>query len=237
MNATSDIVARLRTLCRTLRDDGVTYHQYVTELTYLLFLKMAQETNTENAMPVGSRWGDLTQRDGAEQLTFYRGILLRLGAEAGGQVQAIYANANTSLRQPRNLAKLVSSIDELDWYSARHEGLGDMYGGLLERNANETKSGAGQYFPPRPLIEAMVDIVQPEAGEIISDPAAGTLGLITRADAFNKARTDNLSRCPRRGRSFSAGTRSRSRSRQRRTSLSLLKRSGDGWRSQSPWND
>jgi type I restriction enzyme M protein len=192
MNSTNDIVARLWNLCHTLRDDGVTYHQYVTELTYLLFLKMAQETGTEGAIPAGWRWGDLTAKDGTEQLTFYRELLIHLGAEAGGRIQAIYANANTSLRHPRNLAKLVGSIDALDWYSARHEGLGDLYEGLLEKNAAETKSGAGQYFTPRPLIEAMVEIIKPQAGETISDPAAGTLGFITRADRFIKDATDDL---------------------------------------------
>lgn len=192
MSTTNDIVARLWNLCHTLRDDGVTYHQYVTELTYLLFLKMAEETGTEGAIPAGWRWADLVAKDGTDQLTFYREMLIHLGAEAGGKVQAIYANANTSLRHPRNLAKLVTSIDALDWYSARTEGLGDLYEGLLEKNANETKSGAGQYFTPRPLIEAMVEIIKPQAGEIISDPAAGTLGFITRADRYIKDRTDEL---------------------------------------------
>jgi type I restriction enzyme M protein len=196
MTTTHDIVARLWNLCHTLRDDGVTYHQYVTELTYLLFLKMAQETETEGAIPEGWRWADLVAKDGTEQMTFYRELLIHLGTEATGKVQAIYANANTSMRHPRNLAKLVSSIGDLDWYSARHEGLGDLYEGLLEKNASETKSGAGQYFTPRPLIEAMVDIIKPQAGEIISDPAAGTLGFITRADAYIKKATDDLFTLP-----------------------------------------
>lgn len=192
MTTTTDIVARLWNLCHTLRDDGVTYHQYVTELTYLLFLKMAQETQTESAIPAGWRWAELVAKDGTEQLTFYRELLIHLGTEAAGKVQAIYANANTSMRQPRNLQKLVKSIDELDWFSARHEGLGDLYEGLLEKNANETKSGAGQYFTPRPLIEVMVELMQPKAGEVISDPAAGTLGFITRADRYIRDRTDDL---------------------------------------------
>lgn len=196
MTTTNDIVARLWNLCHTLRDDGVTYHEYVTELTYLLYLKMAQETNTEAAIPVGWRWADLVKLDGTEQLTFYRELLIHLGTEAQGKVQGIFANANTSMRQPRNLAKLVSSIDDLDWYSAKHEGLGDLYEGLLEKNANETKSGAGQYFTPRPLIEAMVDIMQPQAGEVVSDPAAGTLGFITRADRYIKDHTDDLFNLP-----------------------------------------
>jgi type I restriction enzyme M protein len=192
MNTTNDIVARLWNLCHTLRDDGVTYHQYITELTYLLFLKMAKETGTEGSIPAGWRWSDLAAKDGTAQMTFYREQLIHLGTQAKGKVQDIYANANTSLRHPRNLAKLVSSIDELDWYSARHEGLGDLYEGLLEKNANETKSGAGQYFTPRALIEAMVEITKPQVGEVISDPAAGTLGFITIADRYIKAATDNL---------------------------------------------
>ncbi|TNF23863.1 MAG: SAM-dependent methyltransferase [Deltaproteobacteria bacterium] len=190
MNATSDIVARLWSLCHVLRDDGITYHQYVTELTFLLFLKMAQETGTEDELPPNYRWADLVKRDGLEQLTFYRELLIHLGTEAKPRIQAIYANANTALRHPRNLAKLVTSIDALDWYSAREEGLGDMYEGLLEKNANETKSGAGQYFTPRALIEAMVDLVKPRAGERVSDPAAGTLGFITRAHGYIKAHED-----------------------------------------------
>lgn len=192
MNSTSDIVARLWNLCHTLRDDGVTYHQYVTELTYLLFLKMAKETGTESALPEGCRWGDLEDLDGLAQLDGYRRMLLELGRAKDARVQAIYADANTSLRQPRNLAKLVSEIDQLDWYSAREEGLGDLYEGLLEKNANETKSGAGQYFTPRVLIDAMVTLMQPAPGEVISDPAAGTLGFITRADAYIKEKTDKL---------------------------------------------
>lgn len=192
MTSTRDIVQQLWALCHVLRDDGITYHEYVTELTYLLFLKMAEETGTEGQIPEGWRWGDLTALEGIEQLTFYRQQLIHLGANGSDRVQAIYANAQTSLRQPRNLAKLVADIDDLDWYSARGEGLGDLYEGLLEKNANEKKSGAGQYFTPRPLIEAMVTLVDPKPGEVISDPAAGTLGFLICADAHIKAQTDEL---------------------------------------------
>ena len=192
MNSTSDIVAKLWNLCHVLRDDGITYHQYVTELTFLLFLKMAEETGTEDNLPQGWRWNDLATKDGLEQLTFYRELLIHLGTEASTRVQGIYANAQTSLRKPTSLATLVKSIDALDWYSARDEGLGDLYEGLLEKNATETKSGAGQYFTPRPLIDCMVELVKPRAGEVISDPAAGTLGFIIRADAYIKRATDDF---------------------------------------------
>lgn len=192
MTDTQDIVAKLWNLCHVLRDDGITYHQYVTELTYLLFLKMARETEREAQIPEGWRWSDLEHRAGVDQLQFYRELLVHLGAHGSERVRAIYANASTALRQPRNLAKLVDSIDELDWYSARKEGLGDLYEGLLERNATEQKSGAGQYFTPRPLIEAMVTCVQPRPGETIQDPAAGTGGFLIVADRWIKERTDDL---------------------------------------------
>jgi type I restriction enzyme M protein len=202
MSTTQDIVAKLWGLCHLLRDDGITYHQYITELTYLLFLKMMKETGQEAQLPAGYRWGDLLARGGVEQMAFYRTLLVHLGTEGSGLVRTIFANAATSLRQPKNLAKLVADIDALDWYSARSEGLGDMYEGLLERNANEKRSGAGQYFTPRPLIECMVALVQPKAGEIIQDPALGTGGFLIAADRYIKARTDDLFDLPQRLQEF-----------------------------------
>ena len=192
MSTTSDIVAKLWNLCNVLRDDGITYHQYVTELTYLLFLKMAQETNTENNLPEKYRWDKLIEKDGTELLDFYRILLVQLGSVGSGRVQAIFANATTSITRPKNLQTIITSIDALDWYSARQEGLGDLYEGLLEKNAGEKKSGAGQYFTPRPLIESMVELVMPEAGELIQDPACGTGGFIRVADSYIKERTDDL---------------------------------------------
>ena len=192
MTDTREIVQKLWSLCHVLRDDGITYHQYVTELTYLLFLKMAQETEREEQLPEGYRWRDLEARDGLDQLQFYRKMLVDLGTAGSERVQSIYAGAATALRQPRNLKKLVDSIDALDWYSARHEGLGDLYEGLLEKNATEQKSGAGQYFTPRPLIESMVACVRPQPREVIQDPAAGTGGFLINADRYIKGRTDNL---------------------------------------------
>ncbi|PSF37609.1 SAM-dependent methyltransferase [Aphanothece hegewaldii CCALA 016] len=192
MNATSDIVQKLWNLCHVLRDDGITYLQYVTELTYLLFLKMAQETKTDGKLPEGYRWVDLEAREGIDQLKFYRELLLKLGSDSSPQIQAIFANAQTSLKTPVILAKLVNSIDALDWYSAKEEGLGDLYEGLLEKNASEKKSGAGQYFTPRPLIDCMITLMRPQAGEPIQDPAAGTGGFLIAADRYIKRQTDDL---------------------------------------------
>ena len=192
MMGTQEIVQKLWALCHVLRDDGITYHEYVTELTYLLFLKMMQETGREKDLPKSYRWGDLVAKDGVDQLNFYRELLLHLGTKASGRTQAIFANASTSLTQPKNLKTLVTNIDGLDWYSAKSEGIGDLYEGLLEKNAAEKKSGAGQYFTPRPLIECMVNVMQPKAGELIEDPAAGTGGFLIAADRYIKSKTDNL---------------------------------------------
>lgn len=192
MGNTGAIVQKLWNLCKVLWHGGVTYHQYVNELTYVLFLKMAEETGTENQIPEGYRWKKLCTLNGLEQLTFYRKLLIDLGSQGSPLVQAIFANASTIITKPATLGPLVSSIDELDWYSAREEGLGDLYEGLLEKNATESKRGAGQYFTPRPLIECMVDLMQPQHGEVIQDPAAGTGGFLINADRYIKKHTDDL---------------------------------------------
>jgi type I restriction enzyme M protein len=189
---TKEIVDRLWRLCDVLRDDGITYHQYVSELTYILFLKMAQETGTEDLLPKGYRWADLAGRQGVDLTRFYRALLLHLGTEGKGRVKEIYANAQTNIDHPANLQKIVTTINGLDWYSAKQEGLGDLYEGLLEKNAGEKKSGAGQYFTPRELINCMVRLVQPQVGERCGDPAAGTFGFMIAADQYVKGKSDDL---------------------------------------------
>src|SRR6476620_6067472 len=113
MPSTQDIVQKLWNLCNVLRDDGITYLQYVTELTYLLFLKMAKETGTEKQIPKGYRWDELSQHEGVELLTFYKKLLVDLGSEGPFRVQAIYANAATTFRHPRHLHAVVEAIDAL----------------------------------------------------------------------------------------------------------------------------
>ncbi|MHC2795523.1 type I restriction enzyme M protein [Mesorhizobium jarvisii] len=196
MTTTTDIVAKLWGLCNVLRDDGVTYNEYVTELTYLLFLKMLEETGRENRLPENYRWGKLAKREGMEQLDYYKAMLLDLGKAKDGLVSAIFIDAQTRLRKPTNLKALTSNIDQLDWFSAREEGLGKLYEGLLEKNASDKKSGAGQYFTPRPLIDSIVRLMQPQAGETIQDPAAGTAGFLVAADRYIKDHTDDLYKLP-----------------------------------------
>ena len=183
-NVTHDIVGKLWNLCNLLKDDGVTYHQYVTELTYLLFLMMAKETETESQLPSGYRWDDLETQPAPLRLDFYKRLLLELGIRGSRLVKEIFANASSFIKKPTTLSTLVTEIDKLDWFSARQEGLGDLYEGLLEKNANEKKSGAGQYFTPRPLIDSMVAVMKPTLADVIQDPAAGTGGFLIAANRY-----------------------------------------------------
>ncbi|GAB1845574.1 N-6 DNA methylase [Achromobacter xylosoxidans] len=192
MKTTTDIVAKLWGLCNVLRDDGVTYNEYVTELTYLLFLKMLEETGKEERLPKGWRWSLLAKQEGMEQLDYYKAMLLELGKAKDALVNAIFVDAQTRLRKPTNLKALTSNVDQLDWFSAREEGLGNLYEGLLEKNAADKKSGAGQYFTPRPLIDCIVRLMQPQPGEVIQDPAGGTAGFLVAADRYIKDHTDDL---------------------------------------------
>lgn len=189
-NITTDIVGKLWNLCNILRDDGVTYHQYVSELTYLLFLKMAKETGTEERLPKSWRWGDLERKSAPERLEFYKTMLIHLGSHGSRLSREIFANASSFIKKPATLTSLVTAIDAIDWYSAKQEGLGDLYEGLLEKNANEKKSGAGQYFTPRVLIDSMVALMQPQLGETIQDPAAGTGGLLIAANHYVREHND-----------------------------------------------
>lgn len=187
---TKDIVGKLWNLCNVLKDDGVTYHQYVTELTYLLFLKMAEETGQADQLPVGHRWADLLAQPAPDRLEFYKVTLIHLGSHGSPLVKQIFANASSFIKKPATLSTLVIEIDKLDWYSARQEGLGDLYEGLLEKNANEKKSGAGQYFTPRALIDSIVGVTKPNLSDTIQDPAAGTGGFLIAAHHYLREHND-----------------------------------------------
>jgi type I restriction enzyme M protein len=213
----NDIVQKLWNLCDVLRDDGINYSDYVTELVLLLFLKMVHEnkdfgTLHKHPLPEGCRWTDLNSKSGIPLLNEYKAILLALSTgkrrvadltdpsqtieiqvHEDPLISAIYADAQTRLREPRHLEQIIKRFDEIeDWFSDEKDGLGDLYEGLLEKNANETKSGAGQYFTPRALINSMVRCIRPQPGEVIQDPAAGTAGFLIAAHEFIKATTDDL---------------------------------------------
>lgn len=193
--ANIDIVQKLWQMADVLRDDGISYQNYVTELTYILFLKMMKEQGAEENIPEGYRWEDLISKEGLELKTFYKRLLLDFGnpeIAKDKRLNMIYADATTHIDEPKNLEKIIKSIDDLDWYSAKEEGLGDLYEGLLEKNANETKSGAGQYFTPRVLIDVMVELVDPKKGERLNDPAAGTFGFMIAANHYLKEKYDDF---------------------------------------------
>jgi type I restriction enzyme M protein len=194
MNPSQDLVNRLWRLCALLRKDGVTYQQYVTELTYLLFLKMASEQKDESRIPEQYRWGALKSVNETEVLQRYRQALIDLGDGTkipDRSIVAIFQNAATIVREPANLRKLIDAIDALHWFSEERDAFGDTYEGLLQKMAEETKRGAGQYFTPRVLIDVMVRLMQPTVGEVIQDPAAGTGGFLIAADHHMREGTDD----------------------------------------------
>ena len=176
---------RIWSLCHVLRDDGVVYHKYLSELTYLLFLKVAAETGREDLLPDGCRWNDLLGRSGPGMLGYYRKMLTSLGEDAPNKaVQEIFRFPTTVFNHEENLRKVVKGINLIDWHEAKMDGLGAIYESLLQRSAAEARSGAGQYFTPRALVDAIVTVMQPTVGEVVQDPAAGTAGFLISAHEF-----------------------------------------------------
>jgi type I restriction enzyme M protein len=184
MTSSNQLVQKLWNYCNVLRDDGVSTIEYVEQLTYLLFLKMAderQKAGLGEVVPHGLDWQSLLERDGDELETHYRHILESLGRQPG-TLGTIFRKAQNRIQDPAKLRRLVVNlINEETWTTVDADLKGDAYEGLLQRGAEDTKSGAGQYFTPRPLIRAMIACVQPRPGEIIADPACGTGGFLLAA--------------------------------------------------------
>src|SRR3989442_4455591 len=184
------IVQKLWSFCHLLRDDGLSYQDYLEQLSMLLFLKMADEraalTGEKQVIPKGYRWEELAGPDmeGVRLEQHYRETLRKLG-EAGGMLGLIFRKAQNKIQDPAKLRQLVVElIGKEDWLSMSSDVKGEAYEGLLERNAQDIKSGAGQYFTPRPLISALVDCIQPQPGEVIVDPACGTGGFLLGAHSY-----------------------------------------------------
>ncbi len=181
----SALIQKVWNFCHTLRDDGVGYGDYLEQLTYLLFLKLAHEYAQEpyhrdTHIPKGYDWSSLTGKTGAPLEAHYLAILNKLGRETG-MLGAIFFKAQNKIQDPAKLSRLVQMIDAENWISLDADTKGDLYEGLLQKNAEDTKSGAGQYFTPRPLIQAMVECVRPEPLKTIADPACGTGGFFLGA--------------------------------------------------------
>jgi type I restriction enzyme M protein len=188
-DATRGFVARLWSLCNILRGDGVGYNQYISELTYLLFLKLAEETGADSLLPEGYRWSELVRYDGVNLLGFYQEFLTHLGAAAeSALVQSIYTFPTTVFSHSENLKAVIAGIDALNWHSLSADAIGVVYEGLLAKNSEDTRSGAGQYFTPRALVDSMVACTMPDLGDVIQDPSAGTGGFLISADHFVRER-------------------------------------------------
>jgi type I restriction enzyme M protein len=196
---TATLVQKLWNYCNVLRDDGMSYGDYVEQLTYLLFLKMADERSKPpygqtSLIPAKYAWPTLLTKDGDDLFDHYRHVLESLGDEKG-TLALIFNKAQNKFQDPVKLRRvIVDLIDEEDWSSMGADVKGDAYEGLLEKNAQDTKSGAGQYFTPRALIRAMVDCITPQAGESICDPACGTGGFLFIAHNYITQHSPNLTR-------------------------------------------
>lgn len=184
MNTTS-LIQKIWNFCHTLRDDGVGYGDYLEQLTYLLFLKMAHEYaqepyNRNTNIPKAFNWESLRRKTGEPLEAHYLATLQALGKKPG-MLGAIFFKAQNKIQDPAKLSRLVQMIDEQNWVGMDADTKGDLYEGLLQKNAEDTKSGAGQYFTPRPIIQAMVECLRPAPGKTIADPACGTGGFFLGA--------------------------------------------------------
>lgn len=193
MSDSSHLVKKLWSYCNILKDDGLSYGDYLEQLTYLLFLKMADEQSRPSPgasvprpspVPQGYDWPSLLSKSGPELERQYRDVLAHLGKQHG-LMGLVFRKAQNKIQDPAKLRRLVADlIDRESWMTLGADVKGDAYEGLLERNAQDTKSGAGQYFTPRPLIDAMVACVRPAPGERIIDPACGTGGFLLAAHSW-----------------------------------------------------
>ncbi len=189
MSNPTALVQKLWNYCSILRDDGLSYGDYVEQLTFLLFLKMADEQsrppfNKTSPIPKGKDWPALLSKDGDELEIHYRHVLEELGKRPG-MLGVIFRKAQNKIQDPAKLRRLiVDLIDKEQWSSLSADVKGDAYEGLLQKNAEDVKGGAGQYFTPRALISAMVDVVAPQPGQSVCDPACGTGGFLLAAHDY-----------------------------------------------------
>ncbi len=188
-NGSAAVVQKLWNYCNVLRDAGLSYGDYIEQLTYLLFLKMAYERKQLQPdraphIPEGYEWPDLVQPEGDALEVHYRKTLEALGRETG-MLGTIFRKAQNKIQSPALLHRLIADlIDREQWTTLDVDVKGDAYEGLLEKNAEDTKTGAGQYFTPRALIRAIVDVIRPKPGETIHDPACGTGGFLLIAHEY-----------------------------------------------------
>ena len=189
-NATEQsLTKKVWNLATTLAGQGIGFTDYITQLTYLLFLKMDAENvemfGEESAIPTGYQWMDLISLDGLDLVKQYEDTLKQL-SEQENLIGTIYTKAQNTIDKPVYLKKVISMIDEEQWLSMDGDVKGAIYESILEKNGQDKKSGAGQYFTPRPLIKAMVDCIAPQMGETDCDKACGKGGILMKTYDFIK---------------------------------------------------
>ena len=192
-NDSSAIVQRLWNYCNVLRDDGISYGDYVEQLTYLLFLKMADErsklpSSKESVVPVGLDWESLIDKEGDVLEKHYRHILDTLASESG-TLGVIFRKSQNKIQDPAKLKRIIQLINDETWSGMDIDVKGAIYEGLLQKNAEDVKSGAGQYFTPRSLIQAIVEVMRPEPMQTVCDPACGTGGFFLAAHDYLSGRS------------------------------------------------
>ena len=198
-NGSATIVQKLWNYCNVLRDDGMSYGDYVEQLTYLLFLKMADERskppyNQPSQIPAKYNWQSLLKEEGDELFDHYRHVLEELGKK-GGLLGLIFGKAQNKFQDPAKLRRLIADLIESEnWSVMSSDVKGDAYEGLLEKNAQDIKSGAGQYFTPRALIRGMVDAIAPKPKETICDPACGTGGFFLISHEYIVKHNPNMTK-------------------------------------------
>ena len=186
-NTEQTITKKVWTLATTLSGQGIGFTDYITQLTYLLFLKMDSENEMlgeKSAIPEGFRWENLIELDGTDLLKQYEDTLDQLSRQ-DNLIGTIFTKAQNKIDKPVYLKKVISMIDEEEWL-LEGDVKGAIYESILERNGQDKKSGAGQYFTPRPLIKAMVDCIRPRIDETVCDPACGTGGFLLAAFDYMK---------------------------------------------------
>lgn len=188
----NNLITKVWNYATILKDSGIAYTDYVAQLTYLLFLKMDDECtkilNQKSLIPEKYQWKNLKSLDGAELEQRYNKALEDL-SKTSGIVGTIYSKAQNKIAEPAKLKRLVSMVDEQTWMGLDVDVKGAIYEGLLQKNATETKAGAGQYFTPRPLIKAIVEVMKPTPDDTILDPACGTGGFLLEAYSYMKKQT------------------------------------------------
>lgn len=188
------LVQKVWQLADVLAAAGVAFTDYIVQLTYILFLKMDTEAELlgiESKIPKDCRWANLVDRDGFDLLERYEKSLKKL-SEQPGLIGTIFSKAQNKIAQPAHLVKVVAMVDAQDWLSLDIDTKGAIYEGILEKNGQDKKSGAGQYFTPRALIKAMVDVTNPKITETVCDPACGTGGFLLAAFDHMKRESKDL---------------------------------------------